>query len=141
MTVSDRFFIDTALFIYLVEKHPQFFQPVVDYLSKAISNGAEAVTSVVTYTEFCVKPHENGDKQTIKDFDKMLKKIGCQVSSVSMPIAKIAYPLRSKYKFLKASDSFQIAAALHHKCAEFLTNDARLSKITEIKVILISDLP
>jgi predicted nucleic acid-binding protein len=140
MTATDRFFIDTAPFIYLVEKHPHFYNTVLSYLSNTISQGGAPFTTVVSYTEFCVKPHESGDSKTVLNFEKMLKKIGCPIAPISLPIAKIAYPLRAKYQFLKASDSFQIAAALHLGCKEFLTNDSKLSRITEIKVVLISDL-
>lgn len=55
MTVSKTFF-DTAPFIYLLENHPDFYQKVADFITKSVADKVQFETSVLTFTEFCVKP-------------------------------------------------------------------------------------
>ncbi|EDZ92548.1 MAG: PIN domain-containing protein [Limnospira sp. PMC 1291.21] len=49
------------------------------------------------------------------------------------------YQLRARYN-LQLPDSLQIATALDAGCEAFLTNDLQLRRITELKIIVISQL-
>jgi len=54
-------------------------------------------------------------------------------------IADIASSLRAKYN-LNTLDAIQIAISLEAKADIFITNDANLKKISEIKVLLLSEM-
>lgn len=56
-----KIFIDTAPFIYLIEEHPEFAEKVKKYFIDRFKSGDEFLTSVVTISEFSVKP--NRDKR------------------------------------------------------------------------------
>jgi predicted nucleic acid-binding protein len=54
-------------------------------------------------------------------------------------IAKLTAVIRAKYNF-QLPDSIQIATAIASNCDAFLTNDAALRKVTEIRAIVVSKL-
>ncbi|RRB02164.1 type II toxin-antitoxin system VapC family toxin [Larkinella rosea] len=139
MTVS-RIFIDTAPLIYLLQNHTEFYPKVAEYLSQAVENNVEFETSVLTVSEFCVKPEQTGRYDLIEDFDIFLKELDCRLVDVTLEIAKTASKLRAKYLFLKAVDSLQIATAIENQCDRFLTNDKKLKGIQEIEIIVIAEL-
>jgi predicted nucleic acid-binding protein len=58
---------------------------------------------------------------------------------IDVEIANKAGWLRGKYTALRTVDSIQIAAALTIGADVFLTNDDRLKRINEIKVLVLKD--
>ena len=55
-------------------------------------------------------------------------------------IADKAANLRARYD-LTLTDAFQIATAIQAGCDSFLTNDIDLRRITEIPILIVSELP
>ena len=62
------------------------------------------------------------------------------VEEVDQKVAETAYKLRAKYDFLKGMDALQISVAIEKECDQFLTNDKKLTKISEVKILLVEDL-
>lgn len=58
----------------------------------------------------------------------------------STQIADNAAKLRAKYAFLKGMDALQFGVAQSLACDTFITNDFKLSRVSEFKIILISDI-
>ena len=139
MTGSRKIFFDTAPFIYLIESHETFYQKVADFLVEAVEDNCELVTSVVTHTEFSVKPYQLGRLDLIQNFEDLLEELNFTVLTVDMQSATLAYKLRAKYKFLKGMDALQISVAIASECQEFLTNDKRLKGIDEIQITIVAD--
>ncbi len=52
-----RAFIDTALFIYLLEEQADFSDLTESFLNFCYANQVSLVTSIITHLEFCVKPY------------------------------------------------------------------------------------
>lgn len=130
-----RKFIDTAPFIYLIENHPIFADEVINLFTESTINGDSLMTSVITLMEFGVKPEREGRQDIIIKFEELLARLNIEITQVDERIAKKAYQLRAKYQFLKGMDSIQIATAILSNCDEFVTNDKKLKKITEVSVI------
>ncbi len=139
MTASKLFF-DTSPFIYLIENHPEFYSKTFDVMSKASGNNVQFCTSVLTFVEYCIKPEQINRLDLIVEFEDLLENLDFTIAKITINTAKIAYKLRAKYAFLKAMDALQLASAIDLNCHSFLTNDKKLEKITEIKVIILSDL-
>ncbi|MEL7123639.1 MAG: PIN domain-containing protein [Bacteroidota bacterium] len=129
-----KIFFDTAPFIYLIENHPEFAIKVKTLISNAIINGDQLVTSVVTISEFGVKPTRDNRIDLIEKFDQLLSRLNVEILVIDQSAAKKAYELRAKYKFLKGMDAFQVALSLNSKCNQFVTNDKKLKSITEIDI-------
>ncbi len=140
MTDSEKIFFDTAPFIYLLEGHPEYYDTIAAYIADFVQNGSKLITSVITYTEFCVKPEELQNQSLIEAFANLLSDLSFHLLDVTLPSAKCAYKLRAKYKFLKGMDSLQLAVAIESGCTQFLTNDKKLAVITEIRIVLVNSL-
>ncbi len=104
----NKVFIDTAPFIYLLEFNNIFS----NYSENAIKNfgdNSTFITSVITYSEFCVKPKKTNNLFAISDFKDFLRMLECDMKIINLEISDIASDLRAKYKFLKTPDALQLA--------------------------------
>lgn len=135
----NKIFLDTSLFIYLLETGGDYGDMVSIFLKYCTSLGVSLVTSTVTHTEFCVKPYREDNRRIITSFGKLLTKLEVRLQDISRPVADTAAKLRSKYHGLKALDALQVAAAIYCGCDRFVTNDKQLKQIEEIRVMLIGE--
>ncbi|MDX2281991.1 MAG: PIN domain-containing protein [Saprospiraceae bacterium] len=135
-----RIFIDTSPFIYLVEGHPAFADPVKTYILNAVANDDHLVTSVITIMEYGVMPTRKGKEALIHEFDGFIQSLNIPVEIIDRSTAVLAYKLRGKYEFLKGMDALQLAVAIETGCELFITNDKKLKNITEIQVLIVEDL-
>lgn len=135
-----KVFLDTAPLIYLLEDHPDFARRVDDYLTEADEAGAVFQTSVLSRMEFGVKPARAGNQDWERGIDRFLDGLRCVPVEISAATAAAAVHLRARYVGLKAIDGLQLATALALRADVFLTNDRQLRQISELRVVLVSDL-
>jgi predicted nucleic acid-binding protein len=146
MKVGDAFqgvtkvFLDTAPVIYHVEATVGFFE-VVQETFRLLDEGAfQAVTSPVTLAECLVLPLRLGQAQIQQSFiDLLTTTEAIALIPIDAEVGKRAAELRVKYG-LKLPDALQVTTALAAGCEAFLTNDATLKRITELRVLVLSDL-
>lgn len=130
--------IDSNIFIYYFEENAQFdkaSKKIFDGLSVKIIHG---VTSVLTLAEVLSK---KGLPDNIAlDLEESFFEIpNLAILEVNRSIAKDAAKIRRKYGF-RTPDAIQLATALNSKAKAFITNDERLKRFKELKVILLSEL-
>ena len=140
LTGIHSIFIDTAPVICYIEAHPQFgplAKEVVDFFQSGRLN---AFASVITLTEVLPKPIQAGNEKLAKKFADFLK-YGKSLSlmEISASVAERAGRLRGQYPELRAIDAIQIAGAVEVGADAFLTNDKKLRKVKEIKVLVLKD--
>ena len=141
MIGSDKIFFDTSPFIYLVENHPKYSQPVTDFIVNQIYlHESLFFTSTITLVEFYAKPKKNNDLVVIDKFKRKIREFNFTVFDLTTALAEFSGDLRAKYDFLKAFDAIQLATAVDFGCNKFFTNDKKLKSIQEINVILVEDL-
>ena len=58
---------------------------------------------------------------------------------ITVESAELAAELRARYS-LRTPDALQVATALVRRCEVFLTNDTRLKRVAEIRVLTLDDL-
>ncbi len=133
-------FIDTSPFIYLVENNPEFVEKVRNFILDAVNSEHELVTSVITVMEFGVMPERKGQQELILQFENFLQLLGISVEEIDQQVARTAYKLRAKYDFLKGMDALQMSVAIEKNCDQFLTNDKKLSRVSEVQIVLVEDL-
>jgi predicted nucleic acid-binding protein len=146
VTLSEEFarinsvFIDTAPIIYYLQAHPEF-GPLAREVALTIESGSlTAYTSVLTLTEVLIKPVASNDVALAQKFVQFIKHAKhLTLIDISEGIAETAGNLRGHYSFLKTVDALQVAAALDVEADAFLTNDAKLEQIKELRVILLKD--
>jgi predicted nucleic acid-binding protein len=135
-----KIFLDTAPFIYLIEDHPAYAPRVKQFISSSIIDGHEFITSVVSLSEFGVKPAKEQQFELIHRFEELLDRLNIEVFTIDKQAAKKSYELRALYPSLKGMDAFQLAVSINENCGVFITNDKSLKKVTAIPVKTLDDL-
>ena len=129
--------LDTAPLIYYLEEHPTYL-PLVDPFFDALARGdLYAVTSTVTLIEVLTQPLRHGDAALAAQYRSLLlNNRGIGMRAVSVAIAEEAARLRAAYT-LRTPDAVQLATALDAGASAFLTNDARLAAIPDLRVLVL----
>ncbi len=137
---ASSIFLDTSVFIYHVEKHPDYL-PVTNELFAAIDRGEKlAITSPVTVVEVLTKPYEKNDLAVVEEYRKrLLLHPHVKSRSIDNSVAVEAARIRANFGIKKTPDGLQLAVAKIERAQVFLTNDKELKRFTEIQVILLSD--
>lgn len=117
--------LDTAPFIYFIEKHPKY-RPIVRPLFQRIdAQEIQAVTSAIALLEVLVVPYRSGNSALAARYEKLLTRSrGLRMFELSLPLLRAAAGIRAATA-LKAPDALQMAAAVSAGCTVLLTNDNR----------------
>lgn len=143
MTDFKKVFVDTAPFIYFIEKdsnNPQYYDKVKNFFKNGYDNDAKFVTSVITMEEYFVFPYRTKEYSFIDMFNRLVKTTDMEIVQINQEIAKKASKIRAEYKGFKAMDAIQLAVACMMGCDLFLTNDKQLRQFNEIKCITVDEL-
>jgi predicted nucleic acid-binding protein len=137
---ASRLFLDTAPVIYFIEKHPSFTSLTTAIFDGIDSGRWQAVTSPITLAETLVIPCRDNLVQLQRDFvDLIVSGANTICVSIDPSVGAEAAALRAKYN-LTLTDAIQIAVAMNASCDVFLTNDGHLGRVTEIPVLILSNL-
>lgn len=137
-----KVFVDTAPFIYFIEKdnnHPQYYEKVKTLFRYGYDNDKKFVSSVITMEEYFVFPYRMKEYSSIEMFHRLIKITDMEIVEINQEIAKKAAQIRAEYKGLKAMDALQLAVACLSGCDLFLTNDKQLKQFKEIKCITVEE--
>jgi len=131
--------IDTAPFIYYMERHPKYGD-IVNPIFKEIENGkVVAIATNITLLEVLVHPYRTGNEILAGQYrDILLNSEGLTTFEVSHEISEYAAKLRAKYT-IRTPDAIQIATSIVYNADVFLSNDEALKKVSEIKVLCLND--
>jgi len=131
--------LDTAIFIYFIEEHPQFL-PLVEPVFAAIDAGSlEGVTSGLTLLETLVAPYRAGNAPLAERYNALLTSSrGIRFIDLHRPLLRAAAQLRATVR-VKTPDALQLTAALGANCATYLTNDRDLPSIPGLRILQLRD--
>lgn len=133
-------FLDTAPLIYFMEGHSRYQNVLTQIFDLNDKGNFSFITTSITLLEVLVKPLREGKSLLVQQYrDILMKAPGIEVLDVSSVIAEKAALLRASYS-LKTPDAIQLSTAILTNCDYFLTNDIRLSAITEIKTVTLSEI-
>jgi predicted nucleic acid-binding protein len=140
LAAHQRIGIDTAPFIYLWECNPAYLplsQELFSYLNQPQVQG---FTSIITLIEVCVQPQRQGRLDVVSAYQRALLH-SRQISTVFVDasVAQRAMVLRAQYYPIRVPDALQLAAALESGATAFVTNDHRLAKIRELRVMVLGE--
>ena len=132
--------LDTAPLIYFIEESPVYL-PIVQPLFEALERGTlRAATSVLTLLEVLVHPLRQRNPQLAEQYREILLNArGIMTLPLTPDIAESAARLRAEYT-LRTPDAIQLATAVHAGAAAFLTGDARLPILPNLRRLLLDDL-
>jgi predicted nucleic acid-binding protein len=136
----NRLFLDSAPVIYYVDMNPGYsaiMDGIFDWIKSA---QIRVVTSPVTLAECLILPLRDSNLSQQQLFiDIITGQDTADFVNITSEVARTAADIRVRYR-LQLPDAFQIAAALDAGCQAFLTNDAQLKRIAELKILLVSEL-
>lgn len=129
--------LDTAPVIYYIEEHPTYLPLVTSFFAAVAQGDVAVVTSVITLLEVLIQPLRRGATSLAAQYrEVLLMSQGITLHTVSVAIAEEAARLRAAYG-LRTPDAIQVATAIAGGASAFLTNDARLSLIPDIRIVLL----
>ena len=133
-------FLDTSCFIYLLEKHPKYFEIIKPIFTMLSINKAVAFTSLITVTEALTKPLQDKNTVLVENCLEAFSEIpNLDVVRPNYKIAVEAAKIRAEYN-LNLPDAYQLAIAVDTKCKTFLTNDKKLKRFKEVEVTTLDEL-
>jgi predicted nucleic acid-binding protein len=98
------------------------------------------VTSVITLTEAIVYPLRQGRSDLVQQYRLLLRESDhFELVDITPTIAEQAADWRARYN-LRTPDALQLVAASHRGCDAFLTNDATLQRVSELRVLVLDAL-
>ena len=137
---GSRLYLDTAPFIYFLEKSNLYFEQIRNFFIRCKNNKIFLITSTVTIEEYCVYPLSQNNNQAVSDFNTFLSGMNIEVVPVDKTIGLKAAEFRAKYKGFKALDAIHLATAIQSGCTIFVTNDKQLRQSQEISVLTMENL-
>ena len=132
-----RIGLDTMPVIYFVEENPQYL-PLVRPVFQRVSNAQfVAVTSTITLLEVLVRPLCLGMTAIADEYrDLLTGSNGLESLPLTQAVAETAADLRARYN-LRTADSVVAATAIQAGCQALVTNDDRLQRVTELRIIFL----
>lgn len=127
--------VDTAIFIYFIEEHPQFLPSILPLFREADEGARELVTSALTLLEVLVVPYRAGNRVLAGQYEALLTRSrGIRLVELSRDQLRAAAQLRAATG-VKTPDALQLVAAVGAGCTTFLTNDRRLPPVPGLRVV------
>ena len=132
--------LDTMVFIYHFEEN-QIYSPLTFSIFESLEKGNfDAITSILTLLEILVKPKRENNSVLTERYKILLETFpNLQVKTLDENIIDVASSLRANYN-INTPDAIQMATSLEAQADIFITNDTSLKKVTEINVLLLSEL-
>ena len=122
-----RVYFDTSPTIYLVEK----LMPWKPFIQAKLAYVSRIVFSDLTRMESRVKPLKTKDSILLAEFDSFISL--CEFVPLTSSMFDRAAQIRADYGF-KTPDAIHLAAAVESGCDQFLSNDQRLSRFSDILI-------
>ena len=131
--------LDTAIFIYFIEEHPQYVQLAAQIFGDVDDRRIDAVTSSITLLETLVVPYRTGDSSLANRYEALLTRSrGLTLLELDRGQLRAAAHLRALYR-LRTPDALQLSAAISARCTAFVTNDRRLPAVRGMQILQLRD--
>src|SRR3982074_3598259 len=104
--------VDTAIFIYFIEEHPQFLSAIIPLFQEADQGKRELITSALTLLEVLVVPYRAGNGILAERYEALLTRSrGVRLVDLSHDQLRAAAQLRAATG-VKTPDALQVVAAI-----------------------------
>lgn len=134
-----RVFIDTAVFIYFIEGDPRYLNIVKPVFLEIDTGNIDAITSTITLLEVLVLPFKKRNQALVDKYRNLiLNSDHLTTYEVFHEVSVLASRLRARYS-IRTPDAIQMAVGVLYGAQAFLTNDADLKDVKDIKVVIVDD--
>lgn len=121
-----RIFLDTNIFVYMVEDPGPRGKRAAEIFSELSLRGDEVLTSTLTLGELLVKPLEANDHALANRYKSALRGPSVRLLTFDEAAGEKFARIRLN-RAIKAPDAIQLATAGTAGCDLFITNDERLT--------------
>ena len=129
-----RVAFDTSPLIYLIEKHPLYFDRMFLLMQMLDQGHIIGSASVLTLTEVLVHPLKTHNSALAQAYETILRhSAGFHLVNIDVEVGRRAAELRSHYG-LRTPDALHLAAAVENDCDAFITNDRAFNRVVELKI-------
>lgn len=135
-SAGTRVYFDTNIFIYYVEKTPEFFEQACTLIDQVVASGAELVASALTHAECLYQPCRDNDRKLARIYDRLFASGDIDVTPVDGALLQAA-ARHGGALGLKLLDAMHYLAALNAGCRFFVTSDARFRSGPKMSVIVL----
>lgn len=129
--------LDTNIFIYYFQEHSKWGPVCREIILSVVIRKNLAITSTISLLELL--SFRTSPKQLALLKEEFLSIPNLELKDTNKEIAIEAAEIRRKYKFGLA-DAIQLATAKLGHAQAFITNDDRLNKFKELKVLLLKEI-
>jgi predicted nucleic acid-binding protein len=131
--------LDTSIFIYLIEEHPDYLPLLTPVFSAVASGKLEIATSAVTLLEVLIIPYRARDLSLANRYEALLTRSrGLHLVDIDRFQLRAAAQIRAHYR-VRTPDALQLAAALSKRCSALLTNDRAIPELPGLKILQLRD--
>ena len=131
--------MDTAPFIYFIEKHPKYLGLVRPVFIEIDGGQIEAITSTITLLEVLVHPFKTRNEMLAEKYREiLLHSEGLTTFEILHEISEMSSKLRARYS-IKTPDAIQVSVRVLYGASKFLTNDPDLKTVDGIEVLVLDD--
>jgi len=136
---GSRVYLDTNLFIYVVEDILPYAEQVRPLLQAADQGEIRLVTSLLALAEALVMPCRKRDADLIATYWELFTRPppGLFVAQLGAAVLERAARLRATLDSLRLPDAIHLATAESEQYDLFLTNDKRLKAVTVLSVVIL----
>ena len=135
--IGQRIYLDANIYIYAFELIEGFQESVTHLFQQIDSDNLEVFASDLILTEILPKPIRDERKDIAEKYLQYLQQSpSIHLVRVCQDVVETSVRLRAKYN-LRSMDTLHLATAIVHQCENFITNDRKLQKISEIRVHLL----
>ena len=136
---GSRICIDTAPFIYFIEKDPKYLNIIRPLFAEIDAGKIDAVTSTITLLEVLVLPFKTENEFLAEEYREILLHAeGLTTYEIVHEVSELSSKLRAKYA-IRTPDAIQIAVGIIYGADTFLTNDSDLKKVKDISIVILED--
>jgi predicted nucleic acid-binding protein len=126
-------YCDSVILIYWLDQVGPFHLRAQTRLGALQAAGDRVAVSDLTRLECRVGPLKRKDPLALTAFDNFFARLDVQLVHLTPAVFDRAAQMRADLNF-KTPDALHLSAAIEAGCHLFLTNDARLSRCTDIPI-------
>lgn len=135
-----RVLIDTSVWIYHFERHPQFAAAVDRVIEDLEAARFRGIASELTLLELSVRPLQLGRQDAADDYELLLSHFpNLELVPVHRELLLDAAGLRARHR-LRTPDAIVLATGLHGGASAAITNDESWPSLPGLKVLTLQKL-
>lgn len=129
--------IDTNVFIYHFQQHPEFNSLSEKLFNLLAYNKIQAITSIITLIELLAYKESSQKIKTLRE--EFLSTPNLITMDINQEIGFSAAEIRREYGF-RLPDALQLATCMHANAKAFITNDSGLKSFKKIKILNLKEI-